>query len=126
MIVRPYQEEDFKAVQFLHKSQGFAYDAPDWSAMDLGAVIEVEERIETAVFFRKTAETYLLMAPGTTKDKLGQLMILHKEMVPPLRAAGFTDISCWVPPEIDARFGKLLLHFGWARQGWKSYSRKVA
>lgn len=128
VIVRPYGEDDLKAVELLHKSQGFDYVAPDWGGMDVGAVIEVDERVEMAIFFRKTAETFLLSAPGGRKEKLGQLLLLHKEMVPTLQHAGFTDIHCWLPPEIDRKFGKLLTNplFGWKQQYWHSYSREVA
>lgn len=125
ILARPFQPEDRKAVEFLYKSQGFDYVAPDWGALPVSCVLEVDGRIEMAAFFRKTAETFLLSAPGGRRTKLGELLILHKELVEPLRSSGFSDIHCWIPPEIEDRFGKLLLHLKWKKQLWPSYSREV-
>lgn len=132
VIVRPYGEADLAAVKALHEAQGFDYAAPDWDAMDVAAVIEVDQRMEMAIFFRRTAETFLLVRTGGgvagRKEKLGQLLLLHRAMLEPLRNAGFSDIHCWLPPEIDRKFGKLLTNplFGWKQQYWHSYSREVA
>lgn len=125
IVARPYRAEDAKAIHLLHKAQGFDYIAPDWGSLPVSCVLEVDERIEMACFLRPTAETFLLSAPGSRREKLGQLLILHKELVAPALKAGWSDLHCWVPPEIEQRFGKLLLHLRWKKQLWQSYSREV-
>ena len=78
-----------------------------------------------AGFLRKTAEAYLLFDPmdGIRKrDRIGQLMILQKELLVPAKRVGFEDAHCWLAPEASERFGKLLLHLGWQKPLWPSFS----
>lgn len=128
IIVRPYEAKDRKTVEALHRMQNFGYEAPDWSKMLVSAVVEVDGQVAMASFLRKTAETYLLLDPDSEnkkREKLGQLLILHKEIVNPALKAGLTDFHCWLPPQIDLKFGRLLMHLGWEKPLWTCYSKAV-
>jgi hypothetical protein len=130
IVVRPFRLFDQPEIEALHLRQGFEYDAPDWTKMAVSAVVEVNGEIQMAAFLRPTAETYLLLDPTQhvrRRERLGQLLMLHKEMLAPAKRAGFTDIHCWMPPEIEKRFGTLLTnhHFGWDKPLWPCYSLEL-
>lgn len=130
IVVRPYEKTDKEAIHALHSAQNLGYEEPNWEQMMVSAVIEVDGKIEMAAFLRKTAETYLLLDPTQVlrkRERIGQLLILHKELTIPARSAGLTDIHCWLPPQLES-FGKLLKnkHLGWAKAPWPTcYSREV-
>lgn len=124
ILVRPYHSDDRAEIERMHAAQGFAYEAPDWDKVLVSAVIEVDGRIQMAAFLRKTAEGYLLFDPTAEvrkRERLGQLLMMHKELVKPAARAGFDDLHCWLPPELADKFGKLLLHLGWTRPEWPSF-----
>lgn len=128
IIVRPYAEDDKSALAAMHKAQGFEYEAPDWDKMLVSGVIEVDGEVQMAAFLRKTSETYLLLDPKAAirkRERLAQLLIMHRELVAPAHRVGFEDTHCWLPPEIDKEFGKLIMHLGWEKPLWTCYSMKV-
>lgn len=130
IIVRPFAQADQAEVEAIRSRQGFEYAVPDWAKMAVSAVVEVDGQIQVAAFLRKTAEAYLLLDPAQhvpRRERLGQLLMLHKEMAPAAKRAGLADIHCWMPPEIEKRFGALLTneHFGWSKELWPCYSREV-
>jgi hypothetical protein len=127
LLVRPYEAGDQAQVEALKRKQGFAYDSPEWEKMLVSCVIEEDDRIRMAAFLRKTSEVYLVVDQdaGRQRDKLANLLALHREMLTPMRRVGFTDTHCWMPPEIEKTFGPLLLHLGWRKPLWPSYSFEV-
>ena len=130
MRLRYYNSADLAAVKQIHAEQGFDYPLPDLDAPEflVRAVLERDdESIAAAVFLRKTAETFLLMPPNhdSKKNKLGQLLILEKELPVIARRVGLKDVYCVVPPSVEDRFGKLLAHLGWQRGLWQRYEKEV-
>ena len=127
MLVRPYEARDQAQIEALKQKQGFAYDSPDWEKMLVSCVIEADDKIQMAAFLRKTSEVYLIADrdAGRKRDQLANLLVLHREMLTPMRRVGFTDTHCWMPPEIEHNFGPLLLHLGWRKPLWPSYSYEV-
>jgi len=124
IVVRPFDQSDAPRIQELYRAQKFDYAQPDWQKIQVSGVVEVDGKITMAAFLRKTSEAYLLVdqEEGRKRERLAQLLILHREMIPPMRRAGLEDCACWMPPEIAERFGKLLLHLGWVKPLWPSYS----
>lgn len=126
IVVRPAGVEDCEAVKLFAITP---YAQPDWKSMDVSAVVERDGVISSAVFLRKTAETYLVLNPAIPlrkRDRLGEFLLMHHELVKPAARAGFTDIHCWLPPELEEKkFGRLLMHMGWTKALWPSYSREV-
>ena len=128
IIVRPFADKDRPAIETLHAQMGLNYEQPDWGKMLVSAVVEADEKITMAAFLRMTAESYLLFDPesGRRRDKLGQLMILHRELLQPAMRRGIEDVHCWLPPQIEQNFGKLLMNsFGWKKPLWPCYSREI-
>ena len=129
IVVRPADEHDVDALKLALPV--LRYDAPDFQKADVSAVVERDGVISSALFLRRTAETYLLMNPNMAKhlrkrERVADLVILHKELVRPAQRAGFTDIHAWLPPELEAQhFGRLLLHLGWKKALWPCYSWEV-
>jgi len=127
LTIRPYVDSDLERIKELHGSQGFDYEFLDFGKPEfiIRSVIENGNKIEAGLFLRKTAEAYLLMQPMTRKAGIGRLLIFNREIPPLMKRQDLSDVHCWIPPEVDASFGKLLLHLGWQKQLWSSYSRKV-
>lgn len=127
IIVRPYIDTDAAAIQAMHAAMKFDYEAPEWGKMLVSAVDEVDGKPVMAAFLRNTAETYMLVDSemGSKKERLGHLLMLHRELIQSARRKGIEDIHCWLPPEIDKNFGKLLMHLGWTKPLWPCYSRRV-
>ena len=125
--IRPYMEADLERLKAIHAAQGFDYEFPDFSKPEfiIRSVIEDGNGVDAGLFLRKTAEVFLLMQPTTPKKGIGRLLIFDREITPLAKREGLSDVHCWVPPEIEAHFGKLMLHLGWQKQFWSSYSRKV-
>lgn len=122
--------EDLASVQTLHKKQGLNYEAPDWSGLPVGGVVDIDGKVEMAIFLRKTAEAFFLLDPESgdrKRDTLGKFIALHNEMIQPALRAGFRDVHCWVPPQMELYFGALLKNerLGWAKQLWPCYSREL-
>lgn len=130
MIVRPYSSEDFEQVKALHAKQGLAYDLPDLDApsMLVRCVIEESGKVTHAAFLRKTSEAYWLFdAEQTRRERVGNLLILSREMALPAKRAGFEDVHAFLPPEIVTKsLHRTLLYLGWEKPEWVCYSRRVA
>jgi hypothetical protein len=128
ITVKPPETQDFEALNMIVAEMGLPYEAPKWNEAKVGAVILRDGVISSAVFLRQTAEAYLLVNPLLKlrkRELLGDLLILHKELVKPAQRAGFADLHCWLPPDLEARhFGRLLMHLGWTKPLWTSYSIK--
>jgi hypothetical protein len=128
IIVRPAAPEDTPAIQAMHKAQSFGYTEPDWGKMLISGVVEVDGRIEMAAFLRKTSEAYLLFDPKLEirkRGRIGQFLMLNRELLIPARRVGFDDVHCWLPPEIEKTFGQVLMHLGWEKPLWACYSRRI-
>jgi len=130
MVIRPYSESDAAAVKALHVAQALPYLLPDFEKPEflVRAVLENGTgRPEMFLALRKTAETYLIFDPRTTskRETIGRILSLTKECIPAAQRAGLTDVHAWIPPEIDEKFGNLLLRLGWKREAWVSYSRRI-
>jgi hypothetical protein len=112
----------------MHQAQGLEYSLPSLSDMLVSAVAEVDGSPEMGIFLRKTAEAYMLFDPRAEfrkRERLGQFLVLHKELIPAALRVGFTDVHCWVPPEIETNFGGVLKHMSWTKALWPCYSRQL-
>jgi len=127
IFVRHYTEADLDEVKRLHERQGLSYELPDLHAdtMLVQAVIEEEGTITHAAFLRKTAEAYWLFDPTrqSRKQRLGRLVMLHKELTQIAKNAGFEDVHAWLPPELAGNkcLDLTMKRFGWERMHWQPY-----
>jgi hypothetical protein len=129
--IRFYGCSDLEEITRLHAAQGLAYTLPDLETPEfiVRAVLERDDgSIAAGVFLRKTAETYLIAGGKDRKrEKIGQLLLLHKEIAGLAEKHGLSDVHCILPPELlkKAGFGDLLMHLGWERPEWTLFTRKV-
>jgi hypothetical protein len=128
--LRYFDKDDQGAIERFHKAQGFDYKLPDFSQPEflVRAVIERPDGSPAlALFLRKTAEAYMLHDPNedSRKERVQQLLVLHREIPPLAQQWGIGDLHCMLPPAIEGPFGKLLLHLGWTKPDWAMYARKV-
>jgi hypothetical protein len=81
-----------------------------------------------AILMRLTAEMFLLQdksweTPGMRLEAFSQI---HEASRRVAAAAGVSDVHAWLPPEIDASFGRrLMTEFGWKKQLWPCFSREI-
>jgi hypothetical protein len=129
LLVRPYTKYDEADVKALHAKQALNYVLPDLEApsMLVRAVIENDGRITNAAFLRKTTEAYWIFDPAETKrQRVGNLLLLNKEMKKPAERAGIEDVHAILPPQIVTEsLHRTLLYLGWEKPLWTCYSRKV-
>ncbi len=126
--IRPFLDSDSEAIKSLHAAQGLPYEIPDWRRSEflVRAVVENGTGPEMALFLRKTAETFLIFDPRAPKrETIGRILALTKECMGTAKRAGLSDVHCWLAPEIEPKFGGLLLRLGWKREAWVSYSRRI-
>ena len=128
ILVRPSRDSDLEEIHTLYEAQGLPYAEPKWTEMMMSAVIKRAGQVQMACFLRRTAEAYLLLNPNaevSKKDRLGQLLLLHKELINPAKQRGLTDVHLWIPPGME-RFGKLLENpkFGWTKTTWPGYVKE--
>lgn len=133
MRLRFYSSGDLPEVKRLHLLQGLTYELPDIEKPEfiVRTVLERDDNsIAAALFLRKTAETYLIADPGrdSKREKVGQLLLLHKEIAPLAASHGLSDIHCVLPPQFlnKGGFGDLLMHLGWECPEWALFTRKVS
>lgn len=130
LTIRPFLASDTDAVKALHAAQGLPYELPDWEKPEflVRAVLENGTgRAEMALFLRKTAEVFLLFDPHENRKReiYGRILAMTRECVPAAKRVGLEDVHAWIAPEIEEKFGKVLLHLGWKREAWVSYSRRI-
>ena len=130
MRIRPYTTADLTAIQRIHEQQALGYQLPnlDHPLFITRLVAEDDQgRATQAAFLRLTAEAYLLLDPtcGSPREKWRELLVLHEAVRQDARARGLDDVHAWVPPKLEKRFGRRLMHLGWSKQLWPSYSREL-
>jgi hypothetical protein len=128
ITVRHYTKADLDAICQMHAKQGFDYEMPQLEdeLMTVRCVLEEDGEPQMAAFLRTTCEAYLFLDPaiGTKRNKIGKLLTIHEAVRDAAQMKGYSDVHVWLPPNLD-RFGKLLMHLGWRKQLWQSYSRQT-
>ena len=131
MRIRELERRDIPAVEELHRASGFDYPLPDFFGGDfarVSVVVDEDDKVIQVIAAKKTVEMYLLMdgAWRNPRWRLQALMQGHEEMRLKLIESGYTDVNCWLPPEVEKSFGRRLERiFKWIPSRWKSYSRKL-
>jgi hypothetical protein len=130
LTVRHAQPRDFEALRQLHAQQGLSYELPDLNREDwaIQAVLETHaRRPEMAVLLRSTAETYFLVGSdaGSKKERIGKILALQQAVGEHAKSKGLRDVCCWLPPQMNETFGKLLMHIGWKKPEWISYFKEL-
>lgn len=88
------------------------------------AQMEVDGEPVMSCFLKVTSEVYILVdhTKGTPEERFEWLKEMREYMEKKAREHGLSDVTCWVPPEIDKSFGKRLEDLGFVRSPWQSYT----
>lgn len=124
-MIRDYEPQDLGRVKVLHALCGFDYELPDLARPSFAVrkILADGERLQAAAFLRTTSEAYLLM-DGTWRTPAWRweaLKRLHEEVRAAAKKEELEDVHCWLPPDIEKRFGKRLLQLGWQPSKWSTY-----
>lgn len=131
MRVRDLEERDLETLKKWHRENGFDYPFPDLFAPEFERVSVVEDENGELVLTlpaKRTIEMYCLMNKSwrSPRWRLEALMLAHEEMRLALLGKGYTDVNCWLPPEVERSFGRKLTRiFKWIPSRWKSFSRML-
>lgn len=130
MTVRPLKPEDIPQLQAIYEEMGFDYSFPDLLSPEFVDVTVLEDggRPIMAIASRKTVEAYLFMDKswGTPAWRQEGFMQVHLAAHKAIKALGFRDAHCWVPPQIVRSFGRRLERvFGWRKSAWDVFSREL-
>lgn len=126
MKVRQYQDDDEPVLRGIFQQLAFDYELPRMSSFCVRHVLL--DGVRMAILARPTVELYMLVDKdaGTPAQRLEGLKLLHESVRRELEAKGFEDGNMWLPPEIEKSFSRRLCRdFGWAKNLWPCYTRKV-
>jgi hypothetical protein len=128
MKVREYTPSDLEALRKIHARQSFDYEFPDLeNPLFVSKLIQenTQGQITMGALARITCEIYLLADPDrdTPRQRLRNLISLHRAAESDLLRRGLEDAHAWLPPKIACRFGRRLNQLGWVRDDtWTPYS----
>jgi hypothetical protein len=127
IVIRNYRDSDFEAVKELHRSRSLEYKLPEFEEkmFPVRSVIEEDGKIKHAAFLRKVANAYLFLGEGSKKELLGRLLIFQRELRLAAKNKGFDEVEAFLPPEMEAKFGKLLTRLGWKKCEYPCYFFKI-
>lgn len=129
MRIRNLESKDIPVLRRWHEESGFDYEFPDLTKFEAVRVLVDENDVPIqAAAARKTVECYLLL-DSTWRNprwRLEGFRQLHEDTCRQLEHKGYTDLHCWLPPQIERSFGRKLQNlFGWIKSHWSSYSRPL-
>lgn len=110
----------------LHRKQGFEYVFPDLDGplFPVGVVGEEDGEAQIAGFIRVVGEAYLLLNQehGTPRERWKALLSVHEAVRRESAKAGFSEVYCWIPPEVPDGFSKRLAKLGWREDRWRNFT----
>jgi hypothetical protein len=119
MTIRDYTPEDQDALvrMYLQGNSAFRFPELDDPIFLVKKVLEHEGRARMAVLARATTEIYLFMDHRHSKPawRWDNFQHLHRAAETALLEQGMDDAHCWLPPEIERRFGRRLRTLDWIR-----------
>lgn len=127
MIIREYTSQDLAALKRIHANRKLP-DAcmpdPENPLFIVKKVIEENDEVQAATFVKLTSEPWLLINPDLPDREAIRLVRIISDVTEVAAAEkGLEEMTCWVPPEAGASFGKLLESIGYIKTPWQSYTR---
>jgi hypothetical protein len=126
-VIRSYVENDFDSVKRIHSRSGL----PEVCLPYLGnpnfivkRVAEVSGKVVQAGFLKRQAEAFVLVDHNysTPSERWEILQELAAHVVNGAAKENIECISAWIPPQVEASFGKKLLSLGFLKSPWPCYS----
>jgi hypothetical protein len=90
-------------------------------------VEDTKGNVAMAGLARITCEPFLLLDHQAENPawRWQQLQNLSEVLCDTARTKGLRDVTTWIPPEKEVRFGERLEALGFIRSPWVSYTRKL-
>lgn len=131
MAIRDYKSSDWPQVQKLHADSGLPEnclaDASDPLFLIRRVVTDASGQMVMAAFVRITSEPFILLDHGWSSPTARWRMLkeLTEDVCRIARERGLEQLTCFVPPAIEASFAKRLESLGFVRSPWQSYTRNL-
>ena len=127
MRIRPYSPTDLQAIVKMHRESGLPMNClPDLRNTNFKVKVIADHRGKPIVagFVKQTAEGFILIdhSHATPQERLEALETLVAFALGEAAKQGFTDLSAWLPPEVEKAFGLRLQALGFIRSPWSSYT----
>ena len=123
MTIRPYQPSDKTELEAIALTSGFPYPDLDGPLLEACLVIRDDNgEILAAIAAQRIIELYMYkhegLRPSVSKAILNAM---HSEMAKALRAKGYSEANCFLPPSLCERFGRRLQRsWNWVAN-WPSF-----
>jgi hypothetical protein len=130
MVLRDYKDSDRAALEQMKQEQGHNYTLPSLSDSKLWIsrkVLADDNDIPIqALLGRLTSEAYFLFHPTENGMMvMRRFLSLHEACCDAGRAAGLDSVHCWLPPDVDLKFGSQLQRLGWINYIWPTYCKSL-
>lgn len=127
MTTRCLRDTDIPILRKMYDSSGLRYEFPDLRGPLMEQVVVVVDEMDeplAAGATERILQTYVFLDMSMhPAAKLRAIKKLHEVFAPLLRAKGYRETNCFVPPEMEKNFGRRLIRtFQWVRN-WPSFAR---
>ena len=125
MRTRPLYKSDIPILRAMAEASGHPYPGLTESLEAVVVLADDHDLPVMAVAAKRLVELYLWCGQGMTPhESVAALRLLHEGMIQELRAKGYNEANCFLPPQIAEKFGRRLREtFGWIRN-WASFARR--
>jgi hypothetical protein len=127
MTIRDIRPEDLPTLRDFHQKTGFGYSFPEFGTNFETAKVAIgrDGQIMGGVATERIVQAYLWLAPMSPEAKLNVIRELHEATAAELKALGYNEANCFLPPTIADRFGRRLERcFHWVKN-WPSWAVKL-
>lgn len=127
MLTRDITAAEFERARAWHAAQRLPYQFPDPSPLMTFVGGESKSGELAAIgAVRLTAEAFLWKNPEQSAiAQMRAIKNISETLSGRLASVGIRDVSAWVPPEVEVKFGPLLGKLGWRRTTWGVWSRAI-
>lgn len=127
MKVREFSPEDAEKVRAMYDSMQLGYPMPDLSMPLFKAkVVEADNgEIVGAGAIKVIGESFLWLGGVGRYRQTRIWRKLAAEARVTAKTMGLDELSAWIPPEIESKFFRSLLHCGWKPSPWRAWSTQL-
>lgn len=128
-MIRNLRQEDVVCIRGLWESAALPAnclpDTEDPIFIIKKCVEEPSGKVAMAACIKLTSEAYLLVDHecGDAPWRWETLRELTEAVIQEAKEVGIQDLTCWIPPHLEKRFGRRLTELGFVKSPWQSYSR---
>lgn len=129
MKIRDITANDTEAINSIHTKSGFDYPFPDIEKplfIVKRAIEDDEGNVIGYGVIKLQGEAYLwLDQKFSPKEKIMAMEELNEDIALKSWQKGLDQISAWIPPEIEEKFGKRMKKMNWIKSKWSNWSNNL-